>query len=76
MCECLKISDGSAHARRDPVLDEWTMTALRQNMSIVACHPESGDLLGKRMLKVRLCLLVSKVPKCRVGGDAFEMYLR
>ena len=47
MCECLGISDGSARTRRDAGLDEWTMAALRQNMSIVACDPESGGLLGE-----------------------------
>ena len=47
MCECLKISEGGNAADRDAVFDEWATGALRRNMSIVACDPDNGQLLGE-----------------------------
>ena len=46
MCACLGISDGTAD-RRNAMLDEWAAGALRQNMSIVASDPDTGQLLGE-----------------------------
>ena len=48
MCECLKITEAEGgNADRDSVFDEWALGALRRNMSIVACDPDNGQLLGE-----------------------------